>query len=58
MKPGIYKIFHERGGWSVAKLSDTAGRWHRVSNLYRYRGWAQAFARRMGLTVVNYESLY
>lgn len=55
---GIYKIIHERGGWCVAKLSSSDGLLHRVSNLYRFRGWAQAFARRRKLNVVNYESSF
>lgn len=57
---GIYRIVHAASGWCVAKL---AGRhengqpvWHCVSNHYVYRGWAQAFARRMKLKVQNYES--
>lgn len=50
----IHKILHERGGWCVAKKM--GDRWHRVSNLYRFRGWAQAFARRMKIDVVNHES--
>jgi hypothetical protein len=53
---GIYRIIHAQGGWCVAKLCGE--RWHLVSNYYRYRGWAQAYARRMKLRVQNYESLY
>jgi len=55
---GIYKIIRERGGWCVARLTDSTGRWHRVSNLYSYRGWAQAYARRMKINVINYASNY
>lgn len=55
---GIYRIIREHGGWCVAKKSDSDARWHRVSNLYVYRGWAQAFARRMKLNVQNYASVY
>lgn len=59
---GIYRIIHSVGGWCVAKLvgvnESGQPRWHRVSNLYTYRGWAQNFARRMKLNVQNYESLY
>ena len=55
---GIYRIIRENGGWCVAKKSDSDARWHRVSNLYRFRGWAQAFARRMKLNVVNDAGLY
>jgi len=55
---GIYKIVHDKGGWCVARLTDSDGRWRRVSNLYVYRGWAQAFARRMKLNVSNYESRF
>lgn len=53
---GIYKIIRDYGGWCVAKLSN--GQWLRVSNLYSYRGWAQAYARRMKLKVQNYDGLY
>lgn len=55
---GIYRIVRENGGWSVAKKNASDDRWHRVSNLYRFRGWAQAYARRMKLNVVNYAGLY
>lgn len=55
---GIYRIIRENCGWSVAKKNASDDRWHRVSNLYRFRGWAQAFARRMKLNVVNYAGLY
>jgi hypothetical protein len=59
---GIYKIIRDVGGWCVAKQSgvreDGTPRYHRVSNLYSFRGWAQNFARRMRLKVVNYESYY
>lgn len=55
---GIYRIIREQGGWCVAKKNTPDERWHRVSNLYRFRGWAQAFARRMKLQVQNYESVY
>lgn len=57
---GVYKIIRSRGGWCVAKLAghydDGRARWMLVSNLYRYRGWAQAFVRRMKIPVQNYES--
>ena len=57
---GIYRIIHSAGGWCVARLAghyDTGEpRYHRVSNLYVFRGWAQAYARRMKLNVQNYES--
>lgn len=57
---GIYRIIHDKGGWCVAKLSDRyedgRPRWRRMSNLYRFRGWAQAWSRRMGIKVQNYES--
>ena len=55
---GIYKILRVNGGWCVARLTDSAKEWHRISNLYSYRGWAQAFARRMKISVVNYDSNY
>ena len=55
---GIYRILHDKGGWCVAKLNEYSGIWHRVSNLYAYRGWAQNYARRMRIPVVNYESYY
>lgn len=59
---GVYKIVHDVRGWCVAKMSgrndDGSVRWHRVSNLYVYRGWAQAYARRMKLSVTNYASSY
>ena len=50
---GIYRILRVNCGWCVAKLT-SAGRWHRVSNVYCFRGWAQYFARRTNLKVVNY----
>jgi hypothetical protein len=55
---GIYRILRVNGGWCVAKISAAGDRWHAVSNIYSYRGWAQNFARRMKLHVVNYESQY
>lgn len=55
---GIYRIIRDNGGWCVARLTDSNGRWHRISELYRFRGWAQNFARRMKLNVQNYESSY
>ena len=55
---GFYKILRVNGGWCVARLTDSGGRWHIVSNLYVYRGWAQNFARRLKLNVVNYDSQY
>lgn len=54
----VYKIMHEQRGWCVAVRNDSDGYWHRVSNLYRFRGWAQNFARRMKLNVINYESYF
>lgn len=54
----IYKITKEPRGWCVAVLKDSDGYWHRVSNFYRFRGWAQNFARRMKLDVINYESYF
>lgn len=55
---GIHRIIRERRGWCVARLSgrydDGTPRWHRVSNLYTFRGWAQAWARRMKINVQNY----
>lgn len=51
---GIYRIILEQGGWCVARLTDSEGIWHKVSDCYRFRGWAQNFARRMKLNVVNY----
>lgn len=58
----VYKIVHDPGGWCVAYFAglyeNGESRWHRVSNLYMYRGWAQAFSRRMGIKVINYESRY
>lgn len=54
---GIYKIIHDPKGWCVARL-ESAGHWHRVSNLYTFRGWAQAFARRRKLNVINYNGAY
>lgn len=54
----IYKITKEPRGWCVAVLKDSDGYWHRVSNFYRFRGWAQNFARRMKLNVINYESYF
>ena len=55
---GIYRILRVNGGWCVARLTDSGGRWLRVSNLYMYRGWAQAFARRMKINVTNYAGSY
>lgn len=59
---GIYRIIHEVGGWCVAKLtghhSNGQPVYHRVSNLYTYRGWAQAWSRRMKIKVENYSSNY
>lgn len=55
---GIYRIMRDNGGWCVVHLTDSDGRWRRISNLYVYRGWAQAFARRRGLKVQNYEGEY
>lgn len=54
---GIYRIIHDPRGWCVAKLV-SAGSWHRVSNFYVYRGWAQAWSRRMKIPVQNYESYF
>lgn len=56
---GIYRITRDVRGWCVAKWSGRIGEpWHRVSNFYSYRGWAQAYARRMKLNVQNYESKF
>lgn len=59
---GIYRIVRDYGGWCVARLAGHYENgqpvWRRISNLYTYRGWAQAFARRMKLNVVNYESVH
>jgi len=56
---GIYRIIHAAGGWCVAKLvghhENGSPIWHRVSNSYVYRGWAQAWSRRMKIRVENYE---
>ena len=46
---GIYRIVKDDGGWCVAKKREAGGRWLRVSNFYRFRGWAENFARRMHL---------
>lgn len=54
----IYKIIRERGGWCVACLTRSDGHWHRVSNVYEFRGWAQAFCRRMKITAVNYDGRF
>ncbi len=55
-RTGIYRNIHDVRGWCVARWTGYV--WHRVSNFYMYRGWAQNFARRMGIRVENYESLY
>lgn len=59
---GIYRIVHETAGWCVAKVighyENGKPIYHRVSNLYSYRGWAQAFARRRKLNIQNYESCF
>lgn len=54
---GVYRIIHDTRGWCVAKLVNSEC-WHRVSNFYAYRGWAQNYARRMKLRVGNYEPYY
>lgn len=57
---GIYRIIRAYGGWCVAKIvghhDNGEPVYHRVSELYCYRGWAQNFARRMCLKdkVENY----
>ena len=55
---GIYRIVRTVGGWCVARLAgrydNGQPRWRSVSNTYRFRGWAQAYARRMKITVQNY----
>lgn len=55
---GVYKIVDGHLGWCVCRLAgineNGTERWHRVSNSYAYRGWAQAWARRMKIRVVNY----
>lgn len=59
---GVYRIIHSASGWCVARLigwhDNGAPIFHRVSNNYAYRGWAQAWARRMKIAVVNYDGLY
>lgn len=55
---GIYKIIRDNAGWCVAKQIGLAENgqmlYHRVSNSYVYRGWAQAWSRRRKIHVVNY----
>ena len=59
---GIYRIIHDVGGWCVGKLigHNDANKpiYQCVSNKYLYRGWAQAWARRMKIRVENYESQF
>jgi len=55
---GIFRIIHDERGWCVAKRTDSNGYWQRVSEFYKYRGWAQAFARRRKLNVQNYASKF
>lgn len=58
---GSYHIMRERAGWCVARFvgygADGELRFRRVSNSYKFRGWAQAFARRMNIRVHNYVGL-
>ena len=55
---GTYMIIREHGFWCVGKLltRDPGGVeiYQRVSNQYRFRGWAQAFCRRMKIQPLNY----
>lgn len=59
MNNKIYRIIRSASGWCVALLigwhDNGAPIYHRVSNFYVHRGWAQAFARRMKISVQNYE---
>lgn len=59
MWEGVFRIIRTNGGWCVAKLSgrydDGRPRWRMISNLYMYRGWAQAFVRRLKVPVQNYD---
>ena len=48
---GIYRVVRDDGGWCVARLNEAGGRWHRISEFYRFKGWAYNFARRMHLNV-------
>jgi len=57
-RSAIYRIIHDERGWCVAKKTDSDRYWQRISNFYMYRGWAQAFARRLKIPVQNYESYY
>ena len=51
-------IIHEKGFWCVGRLlttePDGTQIFQRVSNLYCFRGWAQAFCRRMKIKPLNY----
>lgn len=51
-------IIREHGFWCVGKLLTTnpggVEIYQRVSNQYRFRGWAQAFCRRMKIQPLNY----
>lgn len=56
----LHYIIRAHGGWCVAKPAADLGAngeriWHRVSNLYRFRGWAENFARRMKIPTQNYK---
>jgi len=60
---GIYRIVRDAcGWWCVAKITGHYDNGmpilHRVSNFYMYRGWAQNWARRMQISVQNYDSAY
>lgn len=54
---GIYKILKKRNYWYVGRLltadSDGTPVYQCVSNLYRFRGWADAFCRRMKIKVYD-----
>ena len=55
---GTFMIIREKGFWCVGKLlttdADGTQVFQRVSNLFRFRGWAQAFCRRMKIQPMNY----
>lgn len=55
---GTFMILREKGFWCVGRLlttnPDGTNIYQRVSNLYCFRGWAQAFCRRMKIKPLNY----
>jgi hypothetical protein len=57
---GTYKIIKDCGFWCVGRLvrvnEDGEQIYRRVSNHYSFRGWAQAFCRRMKIQPINYEA--